>query len=158
MYIPKHFAVTDKDEIWRFIRANAFAQFTSMVDGKLFATHIPFLLSEDGTRLLGHVAKQNPQWESLAGQNVLVTFQGAHDYVSPTWYGSGGVPSWNYQAVHVSGTASITTDPAQLATIVHSLSHVYESGLEQPWEPQYPESMLSAIVGVAVDIDDLQCK
>ena len=103
MYIPKHFNVSDKEEILAFIKGNSFGQLISLVEGKLFSSHIPFLFRGENQSLLCHVAKNNPQWENIEGQEVLITFQGPHDYVSPSWYSSPGVPTWNYQSVHIYG-------------------------------------------------------
>jgi hypothetical protein len=55
MYIPKIFEVTDNDEIFKFIEANAFGQLISFVAGQHFATHMPFLLSPDKTHIVGHI-------------------------------------------------------------------------------------------------------
>ncbi|WP_426415057.1 FMN-binding negative transcriptional regulator [Aestuariirhabdus sp. LZHN29] len=158
MYVPKHFAVTDRDELHRFIDANGFGQLISNAGGRLFSTHIPFLLSADNSKLLGHLAKQNPQLEEVDGQEVLVTLQGAHDYISPAWYASPGVPTWNYQAVHVYGTCKIIDDADAVQTIVNALTHRYESEYENPWQPQYKASMLGAIAGIEITIGELQGK
>jgi transcriptional regulator len=42
--------------------------------------------------------------------------------------------------------------------VVEALSKRYESGFESPWEPQYRDAMLKAIVGVEIEIEDIQCK
>lgn len=96
MYIPKHFEITDVDEIFDFIADNSFGQIISNVGEKVFSSHIPFLISEDKTKIIGHLAKQNPQHIELDDQEVLVTLQGPHDYISPSWYVGSGVPTWNY--------------------------------------------------------------
>ena len=70
MYTPKIFEVTDEKEIFAFIEANAFGQLISNSGGRLFSTHLPFLLCEDKTRLLGHLARQNPQAQDIQGQEV----------------------------------------------------------------------------------------
>jgi len=57
MYIPKQFSVAEHSEILFFLRQNAFGQFISMVDGRLFSTHMPFLLSDDGQTLYAHFAR-----------------------------------------------------------------------------------------------------
>jgi len=158
MYIPKSFNVTDEKEIISFIKSNAFGQLISLVDGKLFSSHIPFLYSEKNQSLLCHLAKNNPQWSSLESQEILVTFQGPDDYVSPSWYSSVGVPTWNYQSVHVYGIPEITTEKEKLCSIVNEMTKIYESAFEQPWEPEYKESMLNAIVGIEISITDIQCK
>ena len=93
MYIPKHFEITDKSEIFAFVEANAFGQLISNVDGRLYSTHLPFLLSKDRYKITGHLALQNPQLAEIDMQEVLVTLEGAHDYISPAWYSSPGVPT-----------------------------------------------------------------
>lgn len=158
MYIPKHFNVTDKEEIFAFIKANSFGQIISLVEAKLFSSHIPFLFSEENQSLLCHVAKNNPQWKYIEGQEVLVTFQGPHDYVSPSQYSSPGVPTWNYQSVHIYGKPKIITDNEKLSSIINELTRIYESSFEKPWKPEYKESMLNAIIGIEINITDIQCK
>ncbi len=158
MYNPKHFSIADEDEIFAFLDANAFGQLVSTHEGRLTVSHLPFLIDRERRRLCCHLARPNSQWQSLPGQQVLVTFQGPHDYVSPTWYRTAGVPTWNYQAVHVHGRCGIVEDGAALAAIVEALSRRYESAFENPWQPAYPDSMLKAIVGVEIEIDEIQCK
>lgn len=158
MYIPKHFEVTDKEEIFSFIEANAFGQLISQVDGRPFCTHMPFLLSGDRTKLIGHLAAQNPQHLELGSQEVLVTLQGAHGYISPSWYSTSGVPTWNYQAVHIYGRSSVFNSPSELSSIVEALSQKYEAGFSSPWRVEYQESLLGAIVGIEINISEIQCK
>ncbi len=158
MYIPQHFKVNDRKEILAFIKANAFGQLVSLVKGRLFSSHIPFMLSDDGQSLICHIAKCNPQWEEIENQEVLITFQGPHDYISPSWYSSPGVPTWNYQAVHVYGKPALITEIEKLKNIVNTLTAIHESTLETPWVPEYKNSMLNAIIGIEIKMTDLQCK
>jgi len=158
MYIPHHFEVTDRKEILAFIKATAFGQLVSSVEGRLFSSHLPFFLSDDEKALICHVAKRNPQWEDIEDQEVLITFQGPHDYVSPSWYGSPGVPTWNYQAVHVYGKPQLITEEKELKTIVNQLTEMHESSMEIAWKPKYKDSLLNIIVGVKIQITELQCK
>jgi transcriptional regulator len=158
MYIPDQFKVEDEEEIFNFLQANAFGQLISKVNGRLFCSHTPFLISRDRKYLLAHLAKANDQWRELEGQEVLITFQGGHEYVSPSWYKSAGVPTWNYQAVHIYANCQLITDEADLSEIVDELTQLYESSFEQPWQPSYASSMLKAIVGLRLEITDIQCK
>lgn len=119
---------------------------------------MPFLLSDDKTKIYGHLAIANPQHKQLAGQEVLLTLEGPHGYVSPSWYNSPGVPTWNYQAVHIYGVCSLINDVQKLKHIVDALTHKYESAFEKPWQPKYKAAMLNAIVGVEIAITEIQCK
>lgn len=158
MYVPEYFEVDDKAKIFAFIEANAFGQLISSVHGRPFSSHLPFLLSEDRSKLFAHVARQNPQFQEISGQEVLVTLQGHHDYISPSWYSSPGVPTWNYQAVHIYGMCQAFEEPNRLKQLVDRLTSKYESRLEDPWQPDYNANMLKAIVGIEITISEVQGK
>ncbi len=112
MYVPKHFAVTDQGALFAFIRRHPFGILVSVLDGKPLATHVPFVVLDEGKMTLGlHVARANPHWQSLDGAQVLAIFHGAHGFVSASWYGKPKetVPTWNYSAVHCCGRVSIAS-------------------------------------------------
>ena len=158
MYIPKHFEITDTTEIDNFIQQNSFGMLMSQCQGETVASHLPFYRSSK-KQLQAHLAKTNPQWEDLDGQRVLVILTGPHDYISPTWYEKpGGVPTWNYQAVHIYGRAQCYTDTERLDDLVKELSNRYESQRPSPWQADFNPKMLNAIVGIDISIEDIQCK
>ena len=158
MYIPKHFQIEDKAKIEKFISANSFGQLISIYEGSLVSTHMPFIFDSQKGILLGHLAKANPQWQQIPDQNVLVTLQGDHAYISPSWYESAGVPTWNYQTVHIEGVASNFTDSEKLKYVVDTLTEQNESIYANPWKPDYAASMLRGIVGIEIKISSIQCK
>jgi len=158
MYIPSHFEIADKEEALAFIKSNAFGQLISTLEGRLFSTHIPFFYDNERQSLISHIAKNNPQWKEVEGQEVLVTFQGPHDYISPSWYESPGVPTWNYQAVHIYGNATLVTETSKLKLIVEKLTDIYESSFKKPWLPEYREAMLKVIIGIEIHVNEIQCK
>ena len=106
----------------------------------------------------GHLALQNPQYAELEGQEVLISIEGPHDYISPSWYNSPGVPTWNYQAVHIYGHCTVSKSSEDIEEIVNALTAKFEAAFETPWEPEYKSTMLNAIVGIEVSIDEIQCK
>ncbi len=158
MYIPSQFEITDRNEMLAYIRANGFGQLVSCVDGRPLVTHMPFLLSDDNCSLVGHMARNNPQWQTIENQEVLVTLQGPHDYISPSWYSTASVPTWDYQAAHVYGICTVFEQPQRLQEVVDELSNQYEETFEQPWQPEYRKTMLQAIVGIDIQITNIQCK
>jgi len=162
MYVPPHFVVDDPATLREFIDRHPFGLLISQQDLAPFATHLPFLLDPPGL-LLGHVARQNPQWRQLAGQQVLCVFHGPHAYVSPTWYEAEKVvPTWNYVAVHVYGRARLIEDPDSLVALVARLTDRFERELPMPWsfDPNEPfvRKMATQIVGFMVDIDRIEGK
>lgn len=158
MYLPRAFEVSDRDEIFSFIAQNSFGQMISHFEGRPCSNHLPFLVSEGRLRLVSHLARANPQWRGADGQQVLVTFQGPHGYISPAWYEQPGVPTWNYQAVHVYGECTTFEEPERLKGLLAKLVEKYEAASEEPWLPQYPDQLLEAIVGVEIEITEIQCK
>ena len=158
MFNPSYFRIDDRSEMLSFLKANNFGLLISTHDGEPCASHLPFLPNEDGSILLCHLARPNPQWQSLDGQRVLVTLQGPHDYISPTWYQNPGVPTWNYQALHIYGTCRVIDDVDETRALVNALAAYHEAGSDSPWVPEYGDAMLKAIVGVEITVDDMQCK
>jgi transcriptional regulator len=158
MYIPKHFEITDETEISKFIEANSFGQLISLIDTAILSTQIPFFFDTDSGVLLDHMAKANPQWQQVQKQKILVTLPGEHAYVSPSWYESAGVLTWNYQAVHIEGIAESFTDPEKLKRVVDTLTEQNESGYPNPWQPDYAASMLHGIIGIEISVTSIECK
>ncbi|MCW7505364.1 FMN-binding negative transcriptional regulator [Leptospira paudalimensis] len=126
MYIPEHFRM-ESSSILDFVIDNAFGILISNVDGKMEATHLPLLISEDQRYLIGHFAKPNPQKHSL-NQEVLCIFPGPHTYISPSWYETNrSVPTWNYTAVHIKGILTYMEDPSEIQNSLKTLVQTFES-------------------------------
>ena len=160
MHVPSRFAVDDEYEIVDFIRTNAFGTLVTHHAGIPCASHIPFMVHKgESVVLSGHLAKANEQWQHLQNDaQVLLIFQGPHAYISPTWYESSGVPTWNYTAVHVYGSVKLIHEADQLGEMVDKLSKLYEGQNVDSWIPAYPEQMLTAIVGFEVTVTSLQAQ
>lgn len=163
MYVPDHFRVDDREALHGVIRDNSFGLLMSQVEGKPFATHLPFLL--DGDVLVAHMARANPHWRGFAdGGEVLCVFQGPHAYVSPSWYTvENTVPTWNYAAVHVYGRPEIVDDAAAAYADQERLVALYESGFDAPWrladrDREFIDGMLRAIVNFRIPIDRIEGK
>ena len=83
---PRH-ATTDEQVARDIIAAHPWALLVSQRDGSPVASHYPVLLDEgsDGLALVTHVGRPDDRLHDLSGE-MLVVFQGAHGYVSPSWY------------------------------------------------------------------------
>jgi transcriptional regulator len=166
MYVPSWFERTDPAELFAFMEAHSFALLVSTHEGLPFATHLPLLLDRTagphGT-LVGHVARANPQWRDLDGHPALAIFGGPHAYISPAWYESEGVvPTWNYVAVHATGTARVVDDPEEVTKIVAALVTIYEGNRPAPWRfdpaAEYVRKLVKGIVGFRIEIERLEGK
>jgi transcriptional regulator len=175
MYVPPAFAET-REEVLRdvisahplaiLVTAGAAAGDTAAAAPQ--ATHLPMTLGEDGGRrvLRGHVARANPHWRALvapAPAPVLVIFQGAAAYVTPSWYPSKAetgkvVPTWNYEAVHVTGTARAIEDGGWLAAQIRELTNQLEAANPAPWSvddapSEFTAALARGIVGIEVAVE-----
>ncbi len=167
MYTPEHFREDDMATLQAFIREHSFGVLVTQGEDAPFATHLPFLF-EAGRGAYGmlqaHMARANPQWRSFAREDeALVIFQGAHAYVSPSWYDVAlSVPTWNYAAVHAYGIPRIIEDSQLLYTQLKTLIEIHESQFERPWTfelPQdYIEKMMRGVVGFTLEITRLEGK
>ena len=161
MYIPSQFKVDDPESIRLFIEENSFGLLLSISDGEIHDTHTPFVYSEDGRHLLGHLAKANPQWRSWGdGATAKVVFRGAHTYVSPRFYESEfAVPTWNYTAVSVAGQISVIEQKSIVLDFLDRLTAHNEQS-EQPWVLDRTDEryirLLSGIVVFSISIDSVE--
>lgn len=164
MYIPAHFRVEDPALLLPLMERYGFATLVTVQDGSPFATHLPLLLRRSPDRLVGHMARANPQWRGLAQQReVLALFQGPHAYVSPSWYASApNVPTWNYAAVHAYGEARLLEDPAEVLALLGDTVAQYESGRAAPWRLEeagdYTQRLLAGIVAFELRLTRLEGK
>jgi len=166
MYIPAQFKEQDPDTLFQMIEHCPLGTLITHSEGTLDAIHVPFEIKREVGEigcLIGHVARANPVWRSVAnGDEVLVVFRGGDAYISPNWYPSKQqthrqVPTWNYRAVHVRGQITFRQDESFLRDVVAKLTKTHESTQPIPWSMEdapadYISAMLKAIVGVEIKI------
>ena len=167
MYIPESFAETDLPTLHEFMRQHSFATLVTQHEGLPFASHLPLSIDSNmgaNGAVLGHMARNNEQWRDFAdGAEVLVIFQGAHAYVSPSGYEPNpmSVPTWNFTAVHAYGKARILSEDELVATL-HQLVDENEKTLSSPWKLELTqamrERMLGAIVGFEISLNRIEGK
>lgn len=163
MYIPPEFSMEKPEEILAFMRQYNFAVMVSTLNGKLLATHLPFIIDyendeddknnvHDSLVFSAHFAKANPQalhHKELENQEVMIIFSEPHAYISPTLYQSyPNVPTWNYVAVHVYGQVKILDDEQTLQLMEKTVAH-FEPQKEKFWDnlpPNYRKKLLDELV------------
>ncbi len=169
MYLPKHFEMTDIAALHGLIRKHPLGALVMNGTNGLDANHVPFELDTDPApygKLLAHVARANPLWRTASDdREVLVIFQGASGYVTPSWYPTKQatgkvVPTYNYAVVHAYGRMRAIEDGMWLRALVDRLTGLHEASRLQPWRvsdapAHYVEQMLGAIVGVEITVTRL---
>lgn len=174
MYLPAHFTVSDWNEISAFVSDVSAADFVTVdSDGQPHSTLMPCMW-DAGTReapgtLYMHMARANKQWEHIVdGARALAIIHGPQAYVSPSNYAtkqeSGKVvPTWNYTAVHLSGTVEVSHDPEYLRGIVSRLTDHHEASRLSPWHvddapDDYMNGQLRGIVAITLHVDKVEAK
>jgi transcriptional regulator len=168
MYVPAHFAADNADElIQRLARRWAGVLVSVDAEGAPIATHLPILWDAEKRIATGHIARANPHWK-LGDGKALIVLAGPEAYVTPNWYPSKAqhgktVPTWNYEAVHLSGRLEWFDDPERLEAVVRDLSAFHEQGRAEPWKlddaPRaYIDALKRGIVGVALHVERIEAK
>ena len=168
MYVPKSNAMADEARIRSFVDDVGVAELVTVgSDGYPRSTLLPILWRDD--IVIAHVARANDHWEDItAGTPTMLIIRGSHAYVSPSWYPTKHehgrvVPTWNYSAVQMRGTARIFHDAPALLEAVTLLTDVHESAQDAPWAldaapHDFIDGMLRAIVGIEVRIEAVDAK
>lgn len=168
MYVPHHFATDDADAlIARLARRWAAVLVTVGEDGAPVGTHLPILWDAEKRSATGHIARANPHWKQGSCRGLIV-LSGPEAYVTPAWYPSKAehgktVPTWNYEAVHITGQVEWFDDAARLEAVVAELSNVHEHDRAEPWAisdaPRpYIDALLRGIVGVSLTAERVEAK
>jgi transcriptional regulator len=166
MYTPPMFK-PDRGASLAFAEARGFGTVCAWDGAKPIASLLPFYLgyADDGTpQAAFHVARQNPLARLANGTSSwLLAVSGADAYVSADWYVSPDqVPTWLYQAVHLTGTVRKLSDD-ELAVQIDTLSAKFENRLlpKTPWTSAKMTSgrldtLKKAIVGFVMTIEDVE--
>ncbi|HEY9762998.1 MAG TPA: FMN-binding negative transcriptional regulator [Trichocoleus sp.] len=167
MYRPAAFREDDTDKLVAFMEANSFATLVSVSNGVPCASHVPLVVKvEDGdVKLIGHLAKQNPQWQAFEIAESLAIFTGPHAYISPALYEKHeSVPTWNYIAVHAYGIPKIITfsgSPEPMEKMITEMVDTYEASYQQHWHSLstgFREGMMNGIIGFEMTVSRLEGK
>lgn len=168
MYTPPFNSVDSDPEVRAMVAAARTAWLVTVgPEGAPIATLLPVLWL--GEQVIAHMAKANPQWRTIGdGTSALLIAEGPDAYVSPSWYAAKAehgkvVPTWNYSAVHLTGTARVHHESAWLRTAVTQLTDTHEAGKDHPWHvtdapAPYIEAQLNGIVGIEITIDRVEAK
>ncbi len=168
MYVPPANQVTDQTELRAMVEAARTAWLvTAGDDGVPAATLLPIMWRE--STVIAHLAIANEHWRKITpDQPCLLISTGPDAYISPSWYAAKAehgrvVPTWNYTAVHLTGTVRVHRDQEWLRRAVTDLTETHESRRDQPWAvsdapEQFVTGQLRGIVGIEVSITGVEGK
>jgi len=138
VYVPRHFAVEDLEEIRGLVRDVHVGQLVTVgADGVPDASLLPVLW--EGDEVVVHLARANEHWRRVVdGSPGLVVVTGPDAYITPRWYASKRehgrvVPTWNYVTAHVYGELVVHDDVTWLDMLVRRLTEHHERHRDDPW-------------------------
>lgn len=157
-----HYLLHDRSEIRRLIRENPWVTIVShTAERGIVASHYAFLLDEkastgDDIVLVGHVGRPDEQAHELGQHEMLVIVQGAHGYISPSWYPEGSnIPTWNHVTAHLWGMPEILSDNANLHALTELTDH-FERPVASPrglhLDPECSERIARGTVGIRLRV------
>lgn len=167
MWINPLFQTEAMGEVRKLIAANSLA--TIVVENPLRAAHVPLLLEEvqpGKFDLLGHITIADPAVTAIENAaSVLAIFHGARAYISPDWYESAGLPTYNFSVAHLSGPAAMMTTQ-ELRNHLVDLIHTEEGRRDPaggPWDidavaDRRIDQLLPAVRGFRIRVDTAQAK
>jgi transcriptional regulator len=184
MYLPRHFEISDWQEIVDFVsRVRAADLVTVDSDRSPVSTLMPGIWNTDGVvnevddfqddsyfgTLYVHMARANKQWKSIkTGDIGLAIFHGEQAYISPSNYAEKNlsgkvVPTWNYNAVHLSGPIEVSEESDYVRKVVLELSQLHEAQRQQPWDvndipESHLEKELQGIVAITMKVTKVEAK
>jgi len=165
MYDVPYFKANNQQEVLEFMHQNPFIVLCGVdANQKPIATHIPVIIEERNEQLflIAHIMQK--QLHTIAfknNANVLAIFSDKHCYVSATNYAQKNTAStWNYQAVHASGTLKYIDD-IELYNLLVKLTEKFENNpsspaLVQNMDTKYVADLMKAIVAFEIEITNLE--
>ncbi|SDG41649.1 FMN-binding negative transcriptional regulator [Psychroflexus sediminis] len=123
-YLPDHFTASDWTRIQSFIELFPLATLISHFEDEIFTSHIPFIIS--GNKLLGHINKENPQFQHLNNSRVELVFHGGDAYISPAAFTTEELPTFNFAKVHVKGKVSYGDEQGLIKSLMEMTDQMDE--------------------------------
>ncbi len=137
-----------------FARQRGFGVLAAQGDGAPLLSHVPFVLDKEGRSAELHLMRSNPIARAAKFPiPARIAVSGPHGYVSPDWYGmEDQVPTWNYVAVHLTGTLE-PMPQEEIAGVLDRLSDHFEAFLTPKpiWKmSKMPQEVLDRLMRMIV--------
>jgi transcriptional regulator len=138
MYQTDFYRCDDPEKLSLFVKSYPLAVVSRAGDASGNFVCLPLIVDEwtAGRRtLLGHIDNENPFLDQLkaATTGVHAIFLGPNGYISPNYYVSKQLPTWNYSVIQICGTIILITDEAEKASRMVEMVNSLERDQRQPF-------------------------
>lgn len=165
MYNVSPYSDASPGEVLAFMQQHPFALLAGAdLQNRPVATQVPLFVDAEADKLFlrGHIMR-NTDHHTAFEQNpqVLAVFQGAHAYVSASWYTQPAQAStWNYMSVQAAGTLRFL-DIDTLRFLLQRTTNYFEASIAatarfETLSAAYVEQHMKAIVAFEVEVTDLR--
>lgn len=154
-YLPDHFISRDWTVVESFLQTFPLATLISYFEDDIFTSHIPFI--SQNKKLIGHLNKENPQYQHLNKARIELVFHAGDAYLSPTEFETDELPTFNYAKVHVKGKASYIDDSKLIQSLVDMTSQLDDGFQLVPTSPKI-DTLKHFIQGFEISIENYHAR
>jgi len=151
-YLPNHFTENNWETLKEFIKHFPLATLITCSKGKIYTSHIPFIF--EGNKLLGHINKDNPQFNHLDKSSLELVFHGGDSYISPAAFDTEELPTFNFAKVHIKGQANFVDENRLISSLVEMTSR-FDDAFELTKDHPKIDKLKHFIQGLEVRIEDI---
>jgi transcriptional regulator len=163
MYKLPYYTIDDRNTLINFCKEIPFALVTGIGMEFPVASQLPLDIVEENNSLFlsGHLMRKTDHHLAFEkNENVLVVFNSQHAYIDANWYTEPAQGSTvNYISVHAKGKIKFTDESGTYAAVKKITEKHIDSNSAAGFKNisnDYINTMLKAIVGFTITIEDLQ--
>ncbi len=165
MYIAKVDRGFGEDEWREFVASQGFGHLVAAGVEREVPVVVPTQFVLDGDEVILHLVDKNPILEAIDEQpRVLMSVAGDWAFIPSSWKAIGeedpllGIPTTYYAAVQMEGSATIVSDPGEVAAVLRRQLAALQPGLEVADPLTAHEAQLRTIRAISIVIEEVRAK
>ncbi|MGA3354313.1 MAG: FMN-binding negative transcriptional regulator [Acidimicrobiales bacterium] len=165
MYIAKVDSGLGEHEWREFVAAQGFGHLAAAGRGRAVPVVVPTQFVLDGDEIILHLVGKSPILEAIAEQpRVLMSVAGDWAFIPSAWKAIGeedpllGIPTTYYAAVQLEGSATVVSDPAELAAVLRRQLGALQPDLEIADPLAAHQAQLRTIRGIRIAVEQVRAK
>jgi transcriptional regulator len=165
VYIAKVDSGFGEDE-WRdFVVNQGFGHLAAAGRGRDFPVVVPTQFILEGEEVILHLVGRNPIFDAIEEQpRVLMSVAGDWAFIPSAWKAIGdedplrGIPTTYYAAVQLVGSATVLSEPDDVAAVLRSQLAVIQPGFDIADPLEAHLAQLRTIRGIRIAIEEVRAK
>jgi transcriptional regulator len=154
-----------EDEWREFVASQGFGHLVAAGVEREVPVVVPTQFVLDGDEVILHLVDKNPILEAIDEQpRVLMSVAGDWAFIPSSWKAIGeedpllGIPTTYYAAVQMEGSATIVSDPGEVAAVLRRQLAALQPGLEVADPLTAHEAQLRTIRAISIVIEEVRAK